>query len=203
MKNQKNRWLKIALVLALLSIAVGCDTGKSSASESPKVATGTNGIPSLGPAPTVSFQNLSGQTVDLSQYRGKVVLVNFWATWCEPCRAEIPELIQFQQKYGNKGFTVLGVAMDQEGKSVVAPFVAKPQFQVGGQDVAMDYPIVLGNDKLATKFGGIIGLPTSYVISKNGQVVKRVIGMIDQQGINRLIQRLLSLEPSDGATGKP
>jgi thiol-disulfide isomerase/thioredoxin len=195
MRNRKNRWLKFALLLGLLSVAVGCEKSTSrppDASGASSAAIPSAATASLGPAPTVSFQNLNGQTVSLSQYRGKVVLVNFWATWCEPCRAEIPELIQFQQEYGNKGFTVLGVAMDQEGKSVVAPFVAKPQFQVGGKDVAMNYPIVLGNDKVATQFGGIIGLPTSYVISKRGEVVKRVIGMIDQQGINRLIQRLLS-----------
>ncbi|MDE3135731.1 MAG: TlpA family protein disulfide reductase [Acidobacteriota bacterium] len=177
-KNRKNKLLKVALAIGLLSIAVGCDR--------------TTSDPTGGtPAPAVSFQNLDGQSVTLAQYRGKVVLVNFWATWCEPCRSEIPELIQFQKEYGNKGFTVLGVAMDQEGKSVVAPFVAKPQFDVGGQKVAMNYPIVLGNDSVATKFGGIIGLPTSYVISKDGKVVKHVIGVIDDQGINDLIQKLL------------
>jgi cytochrome c biogenesis protein CcmG/thiol:disulfide interchange protein DsbE len=177
--NRKNKLLKVALAIALLSIAVGCDTNTSQ-----PAGGGT-------PAPTVSFQNLDGQTVNLAQYRGKVVLVNFWATWCEPCRSEIPELIQFQKEYGNKGFTVLGVAMDQEGKSVVAPFVAKPQFDVGGQKVAMNYPVVLGNESIATKFGGIIGLPTSYMISKDGKVVKHVIGVIDDQGINDLIQKLL------------
>ncbi|HVC00348.1 MAG TPA: TlpA disulfide reductase family protein [Candidatus Dormibacteraeota bacterium] len=185
MSKRKNRWLKVALVLSLLSIAVGCDRNASNGSTS-------GGIADLGPAPAVSFRNLDGQTVNLAQYHGKVVLVNFWATWCEPCKAEIPDLIQIQKKYGNRNFTVLGVAMDQEGKSVVAPFAAKPQFVVAGQTVAMDYPIVLGTDQIATQFGGIIGLPTSYVISKNGQVVKRVIGMIDPQEIDRLIQQLLS-----------
>jgi thiol-disulfide isomerase/thioredoxin len=180
MKNRKNRYLKVALAIALLSIAVGCDRS-STATE----ATGGT------PAPEVSFENLDGQTVNLSKYRGKVVLVNFWATWCEPCRSEIPELIQFQKEYASKGFTVLGVAMDQEGKSVVAPFVAKPQFDVGGQKVPMNYPIVLGNDSIATKFGGIIGMPTSYVISKDGKIVRKVIGVIDDQGINDLIQKLL------------
>jgi cytochrome c biogenesis protein CcmG/thiol:disulfide interchange protein DsbE len=190
MRQRNNRWLNFALVLALACIATGCERGVSTSGS--KAATAGSGVPDLGPAPAVSFVNLDGQTVNLAQYRGKVVLVNFWATWCEPCQSEIPELIQFQKEYGNKGFTVLGVAMDQEGKSVVAPFVAKPQFEVNGQKVAMDYPIVLGNEQLASKFGGIIGLPTSYLISKNGQVVKKVIGMIDEQGINRLIQQLIS-----------
>jgi thiol-disulfide isomerase/thioredoxin len=186
-KNRKNKLLKVALAIGLLSIAVGCDRS----TQAPSAAELAKGTADFKPAPSVSFQNLDGQTVTLAQYRGKVVLVNFWATWCEPCRSEIPELIQFQKEYGNKDFTVLGVAMDQEGKSVVAPFVAKPQWDVGGQKVTMNYPIVLGNDNIATKFGGIIGLPTSYVISKDGKVVQKVIGVIDDQGINDLIQKLL------------
>ncbi len=166
-----------ALTVGLFSFVAGCTVKSTS--------------PGGTPAPAVSFQNLDGQTVKLSQYRGKVVLVNFWATWCEPCRSEIPELIQFQNEYAGKGFTVLGIAMDQEGKKVVAPFVAKPQFQVGGHKVAMNYPIVLGNDNVATKFGGIIGLPTTFVISKDGKIVKKTIGVIDDQGMNQLIQKLL------------
>ena len=69
----------------------------------------------------MQFKDLDGKEVSLEDYKGKVVLVNFWATWCEPCRVEIPWLIEMQQKYGSKGFTVLGVAMDEEGKSVVSP----------------------------------------------------------------------------------
>jgi thiol-disulfide isomerase/thioredoxin len=172
-KERKNRWLKVALAIALFSIAVGSDSSM-------------NGKP----APAVSFQNLDGQTVNLAQYRGKVVLVNFWATWCEPCRWEIPKLIEFQKEYGNRGFTVLGVTMDEQGKAVVAPFVAKPQFDVDGRTMAMNYPVVIGNDTAATKFG-ISAFPTSFVISKDGKIVKKVVGVVDGQGINRLIQRQL------------
>ena len=184
MRNRKNQWLKASLVVALLALASGC---ARSTSEVPSTDNGAKGTP----APAVSFENLDGQTVNLSQYRGKVVLVNFWATWCEPCRSEIPELIEYQKKYGDKGFTVLGVAMDQEGKSVVAPFVEKQQFDVNGQKMTMNYPIVLGNEKIATQFGGIIGMPTTFVISKDGKVVKRVIGVIDPQGMNQFIQQQL------------
>src|SRR6202007_690269 len=102
------------------------------------------------PAPDFTLKDLDGKNVELSQYRGKVVLVNFWATWCEPCRVEIPWLIEMQQKYGAKGFTVLGIAMDDEGRSVVAPFVQKERFEVAGGDKAqMNYPIVIGNDAAA------------------------------------------------------
>ncbi len=186
MSERKNRWLNIALVLALLSIAVGCDRSNALL-DKPDLSKGTA---SLQAAPEVSFQNLDGQTVSLSAYRGKVVLVNFWGTWCEPCLSEIPSLIKFQQEYGSKGFTVLGVAME-DGKATVASFVAKPQFDVDGQKVAMNYPVVLGNQDVASKFSCCIGFPTSYIISKDGKLVQKVIGPINPQSVNELIQKLL------------
>src|SRR5215510_13499817 len=82
------------------------------------------------PAPDFTLKDLDGKELSLAQYRGKVVLVDFWATWCDPCRVEIPWLIEMQDKYGPKGFTVLGIAMDEDGKPVVAPFVAKERYEV-------------------------------------------------------------------------
>jgi thiol-disulfide isomerase/thioredoxin len=128
----------------------------------------------------------------LSQMKGKVVLVNFWATWCEPCRVEIPWLIEMQQKYGAKGFTVLGIAMDDEGRSVVAPFVQKERFEVAGGDKAqMNYPIVIGNDAAADKFGGLFGYPTSVLIDKDGKQIKRITGIISEDEISKLIEAQL------------
>ncbi|HEV2388665.1 MAG TPA: TlpA disulfide reductase family protein [Candidatus Acidoferrales bacterium] len=192
----RNQWLALAAMAALMGFAAGCSRsssagGNTSAAIPPATVTAKSALPDLGPEPDVTFQALNGQSVRLSDLRGKVVLVNFWATWCEPCRAEIPELIEFQRKYGSRGFTVLGVAMDQEGRSVVAPFVAKPQFEVGGQKTTMDYPIVLGDDDIATKFGGFLGLPTSYVISKEGKVVQKILGPVDDQAVDKLIQQML------------
>src|ERR1700746_404932 len=107
------------------------------------------------PDPVVTFKDLDGKDVPLTQYRGKVVLVNFWATWCEPCQIEIPWLIEMQPKYGAKGFTILGVDVDDEGKGVVAHFVEKERFDVNGQKQPFNYPILLGNDAVADKFGGL------------------------------------------------
>jgi thiol-disulfide isomerase/thioredoxin len=142
-------------------------------------------------APDVRFKDLDGKDVALSDYQGKVVLVNFWATWCEPCRVEIPWLIEMQQKYGPRGFTVLGVAMDEEGKSVVAPFVAKEQFDVSGKKQTMSYPIVIGNDTMADKFGGLLGYPTSFMISRDGKQVKRITGLIGYEDVSHDIESLL------------
>ena len=143
------------------------------------------------PAPDVTFKDLDGKDVPLSSYRGQVVLVNFWATWCDPCYVEIPWLIEMQQKYGSKGFTVLGIALDDEGKSDVLPFLAKERFNVNGQKLPMNYPIVLGNDDVATKFGGLLGYPTSFLISKDGKEIKKIQGLISYEEITKAIESQL------------
>lgn len=140
------------------------------------------------PAPELTLKDLDGKDLSLTQFKGKVVLVNFWATWCEPCKVEIPELIELQQKYGAKGFTVLGVAMDDEGRSVVAPFVGKERFDVNGGQSQMNYPIVIGNDAAADKFGGLIGYPTSVLIDRDGKQVKSITGLISYDDISKAIE---------------
>jgi thiol-disulfide isomerase/thioredoxin len=139
-------------------------------------------------APDVVLKDLQGNEVNLAQYKGKVVLVNFWATWCGPCRIEIPWLIEFQQQYGPRGFTVLGVAMDDEGKTAVEPFVTKERFDVNGQPTAMNYPILLGSDEIADKFGGLIGLPTSMLISRDGKKVKTILGLVNHDELVKAIE---------------
>ena len=142
-------------------------------------------------SPDFTLRDLEDHDVSLGQFKGKVVLVNFWATWCGPCGIEIPWLMEFQQKYSARGFTVLGVAMDEEGKSAVAPFVARERFKVGGTLQSMNYPIVLGSDATAEKFAGLVGFPTSILISKDGRVVKRVAGLVSYEGIDKAIQSQL------------
>jgi thiol-disulfide isomerase/thioredoxin len=141
--------------------------------------------------PELTLKDLDGKDVSLSDYKGKVVLVNFWATWCEPCRVEIPWLIEMQKRYGDKGFVILGIALDEEGKSVVAPFVAKERFDVNGQKLPMSYPILIGNDDAADKFGGLFGYPTSVLISRDGKQIKRVTGMISEDEMNKAIESQL------------
>lgn len=138
----------------------------------------------------VAFQSSHGTEVSLKlpcsnncvpSLKGKVVLVNFWATWCDPCRAEIPSLIDFQKKYSDKGFTLVGIAMDDDGASVVQPFVQKMKFDVNGRPMTMNYPIVIGNDSVADKFGGLIGYPTSVLLTRDGKVAKRIIGPVTDE----------------------
>lgn len=143
------------------------------------------------PAPAVTFKDLDGKDVTLAQYKGSVVLVDFWATWCDPCYVEIPWLIEMQQKYATKGFTVLGVSMDEEGKSAVVPFLAKERFNVNGQKLPMNYPIVLGSDEVADKFGGLLGYPTGFLISRDGKVVKKFQGLTSFDDIAKAIESQL------------
>jgi cytochrome c-type biogenesis protein len=170
---------------AVASIEGGLTTGHVKSSER------TTAKANQPNEPDVTFEDLQGNKVPIASLKGKLVLVNFWATWCEPCRVEIPWMIGFQQKYGSQGFTLLGVAMDDEGKSVVAPYIQKTQFDVNGHPTTMDYPIVLGSDDIATKFGGLIGLPTSVLISRDGKVVKRYVGLVNEKDLDKEIQSQL------------
>jgi thiol-disulfide isomerase/thioredoxin len=190
MTRYLNYFLALALAVCIGGFA-GCRSRGAGPAAVDEDGRPTNAGKDLPNEPDVTFKDLQGKDVALSSFKGKVVVVNFWATWCEPCRVEIPWMIDFQQKLGDKGFTLLGVAMDDEGKSVVEPFVQKTQFDVDGHNMTMNYPIVLGNDDLAAKFGGLIGLPTSVVISRDGKVAKRFIGLASRDQLEKTIQGLL------------
>jgi cytochrome c biogenesis protein CcmG/thiol:disulfide interchange protein DsbE len=142
------------------------------------------------PEPNVTFKSLQGQDVSLASFKGKVVLVNMWGTWCEPCRGEIPTLIQMQKDYSGKGFTVLGVATNDEVKRVI-PFVHDTQFDVAGTQMTMNYPIVMGSDQISTAFGGLLGMPTSFLINRQGDIVKRYIGSLNPTEINNDVKAQL------------
>jgi cytochrome c biogenesis protein CcmG, thiol:disulfide interchange protein DsbE len=136
------------------------------------------GPATLKDAPEVTFKDLQGKDVALSSYKGKVVLLNFWGTWCEPCQHEIPILIEMQNKYASRGFTLLGAATNDEVPTV-DKYIHTTQFTVGGQQAMMNYPIVMGSDDISTKFGGLLGMPTSFLINRDGKIYKRYIGALD------------------------
>ena len=189
---------RIGLVLVTLTAVVVFALFANRATRIPSArAAKTNQENKPTASPDFTLRDLEDHDVSLSQFKGKVVLVNFWATWCGPCKIEIPWLVELQDKYAARGFTVLGVAMDDEGKSAVAPFVRKERFNVGGTSQSMNYPIVLGNDATADKFGGLIGFPTSVLISKDRRVVKRVDGLVSYDEIDKAIQS--QLEGNEGA----
>jgi len=128
----------------------------------------------------LTFKDLDGKELKLSDLKGKVVLLDFWATWCEPCKIETPWLIDFQKKYGPKGFTVVGVAMDEGGQKIVQPYVRDARFDMeDGSKQGIDYPVVLGTDALSDKFG-VNGFPTGVLISRDGKLVKITSGLVSR-----------------------
>jgi thiol-disulfide isomerase/thioredoxin len=185
-------FLAVATVIVLIVATLYADRATRVKPKDPaQNSEQTNAKSDIKPAPAVTFKNLDGADVTLAQYKGTVVLVNFWATWCDPCYIEIPWLIEMQQKYAAKGFTILGVSMDEEGKSAVVPFLAKERFNVDGQKLPMNYPIVIGNDDVADKFGGLLGYPTTFLISKDGKIVKKVQGLISYEELTKAIESQL------------
>jgi cytochrome c biogenesis protein CcmG/thiol:disulfide interchange protein DsbE len=141
-------------------------------------------------APDFTLTSLSGQSIDLKNYRGKVVLLDFWATWCGPCRIEIPGFEDLERKYGPDGLQIIGVSMDDSPDPV-------RQFY---QQLNMNYPVVMGSDKVGEMYGGIFGLPTSFLIGRDGRIYAKHVGATDEGVFAREIQELLAAAPNQTVT---
>jgi len=139
-------------------------------------------------APEWQLKDPDGQPVKFSDFKGKVVILNFWATWCLVCRDEIPEFVALQKKYAAQGLTVVGVCMDDPGASVVKSFM---------KNLGMNYPVVIGTEKVADTIGGIShvpidDLPTTFIIDRNGNIVTSHVGFYATQEVyEREIRPLL------------
>jgi len=134
------------------------------------------------PAPDFSLASLDGATLKLSDYRGKAVLLNFWATWCEPCKIEMPWFVDLQKKYGPQGLQILGVAMDDASNKEIADFAKK---------MGVNYPIMIGKEAVGDQYGGLPYLPSTFYIDREGKVVDRVYGLISRSEIEADIQKAL------------
>lgn len=132
-------------------------------------------------APDFTLVDSNGSSVRLSNYKGKVVLLDFWATWCHGCKTEIPWYISFESKYKNQGLAAIGVAMDDDGRKKVKPFVNAKK---------MNYPVVLGNDSLAKRYG-IKALPVTLLIDRQGRIAVSHTGLVDKTVFEEQIQSLL------------
>ncbi len=180
---------KIGIIVATVAVMIGLMFYADHVTRKQKQSVGAMAMSTEGkPAPSLVLKDLEGKDISLNDLKGKVVFVNFWATWCGPCQDEIPTLIDLQNQYASKGFTVVGIAMDEEGKSVVAPFVAKELYDVKGQKLHINYPILLGTDEASDKFGGILGYPTSFLISRNGTEMMKFQGPPDIDFIAKAIE---------------
>lgn len=133
-------------------------------------------------APDFSLKDATGKTVKLSDYRGKVVLLNFWATWCGPCKIEIPWFIEFQQQYKDRDFAVLGVSLDDDGWTSVKPYVEQKK---------INYRVMIGTEELSTLYGGVESLPTTFMIDRGGRIATMHEGLVSKGEYQTEIQDLL------------
>jgi len=172
--KQTNVLVVIAVCLVLVAFV---------AFRSPSRASAT---PTLDPkgqlAPDFKLATLDGKTVRLSDLRGHPVVVNFWATWCEPCRIEMPWFVELQKQYGPRGLQVIGIVADDTGAEEITQFTTK---------MGVNYPVVLGTESVANAYGGLPFLPATFYIDRDGHVVDRVFGLRGRDEIEQEFQNVM------------
>lgn len=183
MRAQIRRGLSATGLLCLM-LAAAC-----SSSPERKAAAAVKPPKDRKAAPEFALKDVNGATARLSDYRGKVVLLNFWATWCSPCTIEIPWFMEFEQKNKDRGFAVVGIAMDEGGWDVVRPFLAEMQ---------VNYRTLKGDDMIAELYGGVSSLPTTFLIDRQGRIAAVHMGLISKNIYQNEIQELLT-DPPDRA----
>jgi peroxiredoxin len=137
----------------------------------------------IGQAPSFTLPDLDGNQVQFSDYSGKIVILNFWASWCVPCRIEIPQLIDLYNRYRDRGVQVIGIAIDPAGPEALRAF---------SDELNVNYPMLVGDEKTFYDFGGVVGLPTTFVIDQNGTILSRHMGLVDPSIFEKQILVLLA-----------
>lgn len=191
MKMKAIAGLVAAAVLGAAAVVIYfAATGSGEAPPAPQIgdvsAEGRAAFPAagqedIGPAPDFALPTLNGETFQLSEYAGQVVVVNFWATWCAPCRIEIPDLIEMQSELGDQGVQVVGISLDHQGREVVEEFA---------EEAGFNYPILLDDGEVAAQFGGVYALPTTIIIDKEGMIRRQIPGLVTKQLLTPMLQDL-------------
>ncbi|HOO76850.1 MAG TPA: TlpA disulfide reductase family protein [bacterium] len=166
-------WRSAAAAAAVILAAGAC--GRVPAGRGGGGAEGTQ-------APGFTLRDLSGKDVSLSDYRGKVVIVDFWATWCPPCRAEMPGFVGLDEKYRKRGLVILAVNVQGENRETVGQFA---------RSLGIDFPILMGTPAVAEAYGGVSAIPTSFVIDREGVIRKRMVGLHPPEEFEKQIEGLL------------
>jgi len=176
--------LVVVAVIAAAMVYFGFHMARRSGSDAPSI------LGKSTPAPDFTLEKLNGGNLKLSDLRGKAVLLNFWATWCGPCKIETPWLVEMQNQYGNQGLQVIGVAMDDSGKDEISKFA---------KDMGVNYPVLLGKEAVGDEYGGVPALPESFFIGRDGKIVDRIIGLKGKAEIEDAIKRALNTEAATSA----
>ena len=171
-----SRNLRTTFGLVLVLVLAGCfkSSHESEATIKPEAKRKT--------APGFTLKDANGDAVNLADYKGKVVLVNFWATWCGPCEVEIPWFVEFEQKYKARDFAVLGISMDDDGWKAVKPYIASHK---------INYRVMIGSELISQKFGDIDSLPTSFLVDRQGRIAVGHVGLIDKRDYSNEIIKLI------------
>ena len=192
MKRDATVIVVVVLVIAGMLIAGKHLTRQQTPGES---ISGSNKAIKGQPAPDFQLRDLDGNTVRLAGLRGKAVLLNFWATWCPPCKIEMPWFVDLQRQYGPQGLQIVGVAMDEgNAHDAVAKFA---------KEMGLNYAVLLGNDKVADQYGGVDSLPTTYYIGRDGRIVSRVFGLVSHGEIEDNIRAALQQGPAVAQNSPP
>jgi peroxiredoxin len=133
-------------------------------------------------APNFSLKTSDGKTIELAKLQGKVVVVNFWATWCGPCKKEIPGFLEVYEKLKSKGLEIVGISLDREGWTVVKPYVDRTR---------ITYPVVVDNGKLAEAYGGIDAIPTTFIVDRKGKIIGKHVGYMSKADFEKLVSAAL------------
>jgi len=165
----KNPWVKYGSLLIVAALFVWQVVGRSINADSG--------------APDFTLKNQHGEKISLSDYRGKVVILNFWATWCPPCKAEVPGFVKMYNEHKDDGLVILGVSLDRDGWQSVAPFIRNHQ---------VSYPVVIGNRDVVDAYGNIQSIPTTFVLDKQGKVQRKYVGLRDEKVFENDFQTLIN-----------
>ncbi len=177
---KRNALVFVALFVAIMAMLASGKYLERSRKHGPlKLVGDVQGMP----APNFVLPTLDGSTLKLSDFRGKAVLLNFWATWCGPCKVEMPWFADLQKQYGKDGLVILGVAMDDSAPAKIAQFA---------NEMGVNYPILLGSDKVSDDYGDVQYLPTSFYIARDGTIVDKMTGLLDRKDIEEAVKKTLN-----------